>query len=129
MNIKQNYSLLILLLIVISFINCGSAAKSHIISHSCTPDFVYSNETFDLCYSVVILVENVGASGNISFAVKLSCSEGKFVRNHNMYLNQDEQRELKFRFHEPTINATNIAYEIIARPSTQGIVAGYYKSE
>lgn len=129
MNGKLRYPFLFLLLATVSFINCGSAAKSHIISHSCTPDFVYINETLDLCYSVVIMVENVGASGTISFVVKLSCSEGKFVRNHNMYLNQDEQRELKFRFHEPTINATNIAYEIIARPSTQGIVAGYYKSE
>ena len=126
---KLRHTFLILLIVTIGSLDCDSAAKSNIISHSCTPDFVYINDTLDLCYSVVILVENVGASGNISFAVKLSCSEGKYVRNHKMYLNQDEQRELKFRFHEPTINATNIAYEIVARPSSQGIVAGYYKSE
>ncbi len=79
-------------------------------------DTVFISGDPDYSIAVSFRVKNVGKAGIIKISPWLSTSEGEWSRVQNMTFSRGETKILKYSFHEPTINATNIQYGVKVHP-------------
>lgn len=87
-----------------------------ILSKSADPDsFLVENEA-DYGYTVSARIQNLGDAGNLTISAVLSSSEGEWTRTQTISLAAKDTRDLKFGFHEPTINSTNVVYSVSCKP-------------
>lgn len=108
-------------LVVIGFIGAAvfdssNKAKCELLSRSLKPDLFLIQGEADAGYRYNVRVKNIGEKGEITIVAKLSTSEGEFKREQTLLFDSQEERNLSFTFHEPTVNATNIQGNISYRP-------------
>lgn len=87
----------------------GSKAAGVLQNGSCNGDVGIINDQFDAGVSYSFDLINRGETGPLQITVKLSTSEGEWSREQTLEFAPGERRRLTYFFHEPTINATNIA--------------------
>jgi hypothetical protein len=61
-------------------------------------------------------ITNVGQRGAIRVKVHLSTSEGEWDREQNVVFRAGERKELRWFFHEPTINVSNVQSRVSVSP-------------
>lgn len=81
-------------------------------------DFCVVNGEPDAGVVVKGTITNVGQQGAIRVKVHLSTSEGEWDREQNVVFHAGEQKELRWLFHEPTINVSNVQSVVSASPSS-----------
>ena len=81
-------------------------------------DFRVVNGEPDAGVVVKGTITNVGQQGAIRVKVHLSTSEGEWDREQNVVFHAGEQKELRWFFHEPTINVSNVQSVVYASPSS-----------
>jgi hypothetical protein len=102
---------------LISFLQVASSrAKCTVVSKSAVPAAFIINGEPDAGYNVIAKIRNSGKSGAVSLQSTLNSSEGRWSRDQDLVLEEGESREVKFGFHEPTVNATNVTYSISCTP-------------
>ena len=85
-----------------------SRAKPHMSDFQCEPDAGVYNQQFDAGWAAVFHLTNNGSPGEVYIRAELSTSEGEWYREQTIQFDEGESRSLRFFFHEPTINASNI---------------------
>jgi hypothetical protein len=96
--------------------NISTDAKCSVISKTAVSDsFIVSGEP-DYGITVRANLKNLGKKGNAYVEVNLSTSEGVFVRKQSIYMKEGAAQNLAFKFHEPSVNATNISYYVSCSP-------------
>lgn len=85
-----------------------SLAKPHLSGFQCEPDAGVYNQQFDAGWAAVFYLTNNGSPGEVYIRAELSTSEGEWYREQTIQFDEGESRSLRFFFHEPTINASNI---------------------
>lgn len=90
----------------------SNLAKPVISDISVAHDSGIVNNQIDYGVTVYFSIQNMGKTGPIPIKVYLSCSEGGWVRQQKIILSSGEKRSLKFFFSEPSVNASNISYQI-----------------
>ena len=72
---------------------------------------------FDYAVKILVTVKNVGEAGPVELQVTLLTPNGSFERQQEFNLESNQGRQVTFRFHEPTIDATNMTYQAKCSPS------------
>lgn len=98
-----------------------SDAEGVVVSLNGKPDTVLVNGEPDLAYAVYFTIENVGKRGIINISPWLSSLEGEWARTQKLTFSPGEKMRLKYVFHEPSINASNIQYgvKVYPKPNTK----------
>ena len=65
---------------------------------------------------VAFTLRNTGESGPMQVGVRLSTSEGEFSASQEVTADGNTSRQLRYFFHEPTVNAENIQARVTCRP-------------
>jgi hypothetical protein len=79
-----------------------------IVEQSVDKDVRIVDGEMDAGYNAHLKVRNQGEPGLIQITVTLSCSEGEWSRTQKLNFDSNEERNLEFFFHEPTMNASNV---------------------
>ena len=58
---------------------------------------------------------NNGPSGEVTFVIELSCSEGRWTREQKVHMARNSFRTFSYPFHEPTLNARNFQTRVRAK--------------
>lgn len=114
-------NILIQWLVLISILWSSAACKeilphSEILSIEGQPEVFLINGEADAGYTVQMKVRNNGQTGTIRLEVKLTCSEGDFVREREVHFDVGETKTIAFSFHEPTINARDVQFQGLGWP-------------
>ncbi len=96
--------------------NITSSTNCVLLENSAHKDTFYIKSKSDYGYTVKAKIKNDGDEGEISLLVKLITSEGNFTRKQKIQLKKNESRNLAYQFPEPTVNATNVRYELSCGP-------------
>jgi hypothetical protein len=94
----------------------SSAASCEIDGRNLNPSVFPVDGELDAGYEAHMTVSNRGQRGEIVALVALSTSEGTFRRSQTLLFGPGESRRLTFKFHEPTINVTNVQAQYSCRP-------------
>lgn len=95
-----------------------SSASARVDQVQANYDFGVVNGEPDAGVVVKGTITNVGQQGPIRVKVHLSTSEGEWDREQNVVFRAGEQKELRWFFHEPTINVSNVQSRVSASPSS-----------
>jgi hypothetical protein len=114
------YAIVGLVAIVIMLGLRGSSITSHasaqLSSIRASGDAELVNGEMDYGVLVTFTVTNTGEEGAITVTPSVSCSEGTWTRKQEVLFAPGQSMELKYFFHEPTINATNIQSLVKCQP-------------
>jgi hypothetical protein len=77
---------------------------------------VLINGELDYGVAVHVTIRNVGRDGWTRITTRLSTSEGEWSRRQVLQLAAGTSRQLKYVFHEPTINTSNVQSYVTVEP-------------
>lgn len=96
-----------------------SKADCRVVGKNAFENTFIINGNFDYGYTVEGTVKNVGKGGEILIHAKLYTSEGDFERSQKLSFSGNEQRTVRFQFHEPTITAMDVRYGVFCSPGSK----------
>ena len=99
----------------------GNEAVGEIVTVHQMPDVGVLDGVPDAGVRVKAVVKNAGKKGVLRVRAKLSTSEGEWVREQQLHFDADETKDLRWFFHEPTVNASNVQSWVEVSPGVRSV--------